>query len=54
MEMGRDSVRFVNPGWNEIGPDQLLWPTFFYGLGLTERNPSIYSDDSSNSNRQDD
>ena len=39
MKKGRDSVRFVDPSWNEISPGDRLWPTFFYTLGLTEKTP---------------
>ena len=44
MKKGRDSVRFVDPTWNEIGPGELLWPSFFYTLGLTEKRSAVYED----------
>ena len=37
MKLGRDSIRFVDPSWNEIEEGALLWPTFFYTLGFVEK-----------------
>ena len=37
MKLGRDSIRFVDPSWNEIEEGALLWPSFFYTLGFVEK-----------------
>ena len=49
MKSGRDSIRFLDPSWNEIASGDRLWPTFFYTLGLVEKSNAVNYEDSSSS-----